>query len=99
MATIGQTAKQMKKLFEQSCEKGAQDGEDFIPPSREAFIVNLEQSLGLKTHYTPKGVKYKKLHKDEAEIDLHQAEDLIPSFGFEAIGRDWAKQYEQKFDK
>ena len=95
MPTLGFNAKEVKKLFEASMAQGAKDGDDFIPPSRQAFVTNLEQMVGIETRYTRGGKRYKKYNKDKVKIPV---EDLdISAFGMEAIGRDWPTQFEQKF--
>ena len=95
MASFGQNAKELKKLFEQSMDKGANDGDQFIPPSRQAFITNMEQLVGLETRETPRGKKYKKYNKDKVKVSVH---DIDPAaFASEIAGRGWDTQFEQQF--
>ena len=95
MGTLGQNARELKKLFEQSMEKGAQDGDQFIPPSRQAFITNLEQLVGIETRTTPRGKRYKKYNPAKVKVPVTELD--ISAFGMEAIGHDWPTQFEQKF--
>jgi hypothetical protein len=95
MATLGQCARELKKLFEQSMKDGANDGDQFIPPSRQAFITNLEQLVGIETAYTRGGKKHKRFNKTKVKIPVGDLD--ISAFGMEAIGHDWPTQFEQRF--
>ena len=96
MATIGQNARELKTLFEQSMEKGANDGDQFVPPSRHAFATNLEQLIGIETRFTPRGKKYKKYNAAKVKVPVDQLD--ISAFGMEVAGHDWPTQFEQNYD-
>lgn len=95
MASLGTNAREMKRLFEISMEKGANAGDQYIPPSRQAFITNFEQMIGIETRETRQGKQYKKYNPAKVKIDMTDLD--IAAFGREAVGRDWATQFEQKF--
>lgn len=95
MATLGQNARELKKLFEQSMEKGAQDGDQFVPPSRQAFITNMEQLVGIETLETKGGKRYKKYNPAKVKVPVQDLD--IAAFGSEAMGRGWDTQFEQRF--
>lgn len=106
MATVGSTAREIKLLFEQSMEKGAVDPampDEFIPPSRAAFCTNLEQLMGIETHFTARGRRFKKFNRARCKIDIgRDPKDMgnldIAAFGEEMAGRKWATHYEQNAD-
>lgn len=95
MATVGQNARELKRLFEVSMEKGAQDGDSFIPPSRQAFVTNLEQLVGIETRETPRGKRYKKFNPDKVKVPLDDLD--VTAFAAEIAGRSWDTQFEQQF--
>ncbi len=98
MATIGQNAREMKKLFEASMSQGAvttsEAGEERVAPGSDAFVTNLEQLVGIECRYTPGGKRYKKYNPAKVKIPLDDLD--IAAFGMEIAGHKWPVQFEQQ---
>lgn len=102
MPTIGAVAREIKSLFEQSMEKGANNSlGEYIPPCRQAFCTNLEQLLGIETTETQRGKRRKKFNPAKAKLNIAEGDldhGLVEAFGAEMAGRHWPTQFEQQFD-
>ena len=98
MATLGQNARELKKLYEASMTQGAlvelPDGtKQHIPPCREAFRLNMESLIGVETLMTPRGKTYKKLNRAKIKIPVRELD--IQALGMEMNGRNWDTHFEQ----